>query len=83
MIGSLASGAYASLVAKNGAKITFEMLQFSMAILCYLGAEIDYRPFILFYFKIMHKKFQVNSTKIEGMMAIFVISSITKIIVYR
>ena len=48
MIGPLASGVYASLVAENGAKITFQMLQFSMAILCYLEAEIDYRPYILF-----------------------------------
>ena len=48
MIESLASGANASLVAKNGTKKTFQMLQFSMAILCYLEAEIDYRPYILF-----------------------------------
>ena len=31
----------------------------------------------------MHKKFQVNWTKIEGVMAIFVISPVTTIIVYR
>ena len=57
-----------------------------IAILRYLEAKFDYRYFIIFLrygFKIMHKKFQVNSTKIEGVMAIFVISSITTIIVYR
>ena len=44
-------------------KFTFQMLQFFITISRYLEAEIDYKPFILFvewYFKIMHKKFQVN-----------------------
>ena len=48
MIGSLASGANTSLMAKNGTKKTFQMLQFFITILHYLEAEIDYRPFILF-----------------------------------
>ena len=48
MIRSLASGANASLVAKNGTKKTFQMSQFSITILHYLETEIDYRPFILF-----------------------------------
>ena len=48
MIRSLASGANASLVAKNGTKKTFQTLQFSIVISRYLEAEIDYRPFILF-----------------------------------
>ena len=41
------------------------MLQFSIAILCYLEGEIDYRPFILFVeccSQIMYKKFLVNTT---------------------
>ena len=48
MIGTLASGTNASLVAKNGTKKTFQTLQFSIVILRYLEAEIDYRLFILF-----------------------------------
>ena len=78
-------------------KKTFQMSQFSIAISRYLEAEINYRYFryldiYFFYlfryfvdwcFKIMHKKFQVNSTKIEGVTAIFVISPVTTIIVYR
>ena len=48
MIGSFESGATAFLVAKNGTKKTFQMLKFLIAILHYLEAEIDYRPFILF-----------------------------------
>ena len=48
MIGSFASGANASLVAKNGTKKTFQTLQFLITILCYLEAEIDYTPYILF-----------------------------------
>ena len=48
MIGSFASGANAFLVAKNGTKKTFKTLQFFIAILRYLEAEIDYGPFILF-----------------------------------
>ena len=48
MIGLLASGAHASLVAKNGTKKTFQILQFFITILRYLEAEIDYRFFILF-----------------------------------
>ena len=44
---SLASGANASLVAKNGTKIKFQMSQFFITISCYLEAEIDYKPFIL------------------------------------
>ena len=48
MIGTLASGANTSLVAKNGTKKTFQTLQFSIAILRYLEGEIDYRLFILF-----------------------------------
>ena len=40
----------------------------------YLEAKFDYGYFILFYHygsTILHKKFQVISSKIEGMMAIF------------
>ena len=48
MIGSLASGANTSLMAKNETKKTFQTLQFSITILRYLEAEIDFRPFILF-----------------------------------
>ena len=48
MIRSLASGANASLVAKNGTKKTFQTSRFSIAISRYLEAEIDYRYFILF-----------------------------------
>ena len=65
---------------------TIQTLKFFIAILRYLEAEIEYRPFILFVewcSKIMHKKFQVNLTKIEGVTAIFLISPITTILVYR
>ena len=48
MIRSLARGANASLVAKNGTKKTFQSVRFSITILRYLEAEIDYRSFILF-----------------------------------
>ena len=48
MIRSLASGANASLVAKNGTKKTFQTSRFSIAISRYLEAEIDYKYFILF-----------------------------------
>ena len=48
MIGSLASGANASLVAKKGTKIFFQMSLFLIAISWYLEAEIDYKSFILF-----------------------------------
>jgi len=86
MIRSLASGTNASLVAKNGTKKTFQTSQFLIAILPHLEAEFDYSPFLLFVewcFKIMHKKFQVNLTKIEGVTAIFVISPVMTILVYR
>ena len=65
---------------------TFQTLQFFITILCYLEAEIDYRPFILFEewsFKIMHKKFEVNWIKIEGVMSIFVICPVKTILLYR
>ena len=39
--------------------------------------------FVEWCFKIMHNKFQVNLTKIEGVLAIFVISPVTITIVYR
>ena len=63
MIRSLVSGANASFVAKNGT-----LKNFFIAISRYLEAEIDFRYFILveWCFKIMHKKFQVNLIKIEG-----------------
>ena len=48
MMGSCESGVNTSLVTKNGTKKTFQMLQFSIAILRYLEGEIDYRLFILF-----------------------------------
>ena len=48
MIGSLASGANTSLVAQNGTKKNDQTSQFSITILCYLEAVIDYRYFILF-----------------------------------
>ena len=48
MIGSFASGANASLVAKKGTKKTFQTSRFLIAISRYLEAEIDYKPFILF-----------------------------------
>ena len=60
------------------------MPQFSIMILRYLEAEIDYRPVLLFiewWLKIIHKKFQFNSTKIEGVTVIFVIFTITTILV--
>ena len=49
MIGIFASGATASLVAKIGTKKTFQTLGFLIRILRYLEAEIDYRPFMIFY----------------------------------
>ena len=58
-------------------KKTFQTLQFSITILCYLEAEINYRPlyfFVEWCSKIVHKKFQVDWTKNEGVTAIFVIS---------
>ena len=55
-------------MAKNRTKFFFQTLQFSTAILHHPQAEIDYSSFILLY-----TKFQVNLTKIEGVMAIFVI----------
>ena len=50
----------------------------------YLEAQIDYMPLYLFVewcLMIMHKKFQVNSTNMKGMTAIFVISPIMTILV--
>ena len=67
-------------------KNTCQTSQFFIAILHYLGAKIDYRSIILYcrvVFQYYAQKFQVNSTKIEGMMAIFVISPVTTILVYR
>ena len=50
MIGIFASGTTASWVAKIGTKKkTSQTLQFSITILHYLVAEIDYKLFMLFY----------------------------------
>ena len=48
MIGSLASGTNTSLVAKNGTRKNFSNIVIFITISCYLEAEINYRPFILF-----------------------------------
>ena len=74
MIGSFTSSTTASLVAKIGKKKTFQMLQFSITIFCFLHTQIF--PFLFFIkqcFKIMHTKFQANSTKLKVMLAIFAI----------
>ena len=65
IIRSLASGANASLVAKNWTKKTFQTLQFSITILCYLEAEIDYRPFILFCRVVFHNYAQEVSSQFD------------------
>ena len=49
MILSFASSTTASLVAKNRTKKSFQTSQFFIAIMGYIEAEIDYRPFLLFY----------------------------------
>ena len=62
MIGIFTSSATASLVAKIGTKIFFiQILGFSIIILCYLQAEIDYRPFMLFYRVLSYNYAQKNS----------------------
>ena len=62
MIGIFTSSATASLVAKIGTKIFFiQILGFSIIILCYLQAEIDYRPFMLFYRVMSYNYAQKNS----------------------
>ena len=63
MIGIFASGATASLVAKIGTKFFFQTLGFSITILCYLQAEIDYRPFMLFYRLMSYNSAQKKSGK--------------------
>ena len=73
-------------MAKNGTKKTFQTSQFSVTILRYVEADIDYRSIILFIewcFNIMHKNFKANLTKIKGVKAIFVISPIATILVNR
>ena len=62
MIGIFASGTTASWVAKIGTKKTSKTLQFSITILHYLVAEIDYKLFMLFY-RVM---------KIEGVVEIYI-----------
>ena len=49
MIESFSSGTTTFLVAKKGIFKKFLSLQLSVMILVYLDAEIDYRPFLLFY----------------------------------
>ena len=49
MIGSFTSGATASQVAKIGTKKTFRTLGFLIRSLRYIEAEINYRPFMIFY----------------------------------
>ena len=61
MKGIFASDATASLVAKIGTKFFFQTLGFSIIILCYLQAEIDYRPFMLFYRLMSYNYAQKNS----------------------
>ena len=80
----LASGTITYLVPRNLTSESFLNVVILIAILGYLETEIGFRLFMLFVeCCLMHKKFQVNSTKIKGVKEIFVIFSVTTILVYR
>ena len=61
MIGSFASSVTASLVAYQN----FSNIAISIAISCYLEAQIDYRPFLLFYRVMSHNYAQKISSQFD------------------
>ena len=80
MIGPFAAGTTDPLVAKNLTKFFVYAFVISIAILWYLEAKFDYGYFTFFCHwgpMILHKKWQVISSKIEEVAAIFVINILT------
>ena len=71
-------------ILSSSCSCSFQMSQFSIAILHYLETEIDYRPFILFC-RVMSQDYaqEISGyyTKIEGVTVIFVMFPITIILV--
>ena len=68
MIGSLASSANTSFMAKNETKKTFQTLRFSIAILRYLEAEFNRGYFIIFCLMVLRfytKNFKSFQAKIK------------------
>ena len=66
IIGSFASGATASLVAKNITKKNFSNITIFYCNFVLSKGHIDFRPFLFFYRVMSHdytQKFQVDSTK--------------------